>query len=134
MTWKKVTEHKGDFTAILIIGLFYGGLFLSGITCPIKFMTGISCLGCGMTRAWLSAFCLHFSDAFYYHPLFWTIPLLLVTLLCKSWGKKRRWIIFGAILLFVSVYFYRIAYGDGEVVAFDPSNGFIFRMFDRFIF
>ena len=30
-------------------------LYVTGIGCPIKFWTGVSCPGCGMTRAWLAA-------------------------------------------------------------------------------
>ena len=54
-------------------------LTMLGIGCPIKFLTGISCPGCGMTRAWLSALHLHFAEAFAYHPLFWLVPAVVVT-------------------------------------------------------
>ena len=38
--------------------------YVSGIGCPVKFFTGISCPGCGMTRAWEAAFSLDFHQAF----------------------------------------------------------------------
>ena len=61
---------KEDWAAVAAIIGMYGMMGMMGITCPILFMTGISCAGCGMTRAWLSLFRLDFGAAFYYHPLF----------------------------------------------------------------
>ena len=59
--------------AIAVVVLLY--LFLEGfgITCPIKFLTGISCAGCGMSRAWIAVFHLDFARAFYFHPLFFNV-------------------------------------------------------------
>ena len=51
---KRNPVRKEQVTAVLAVALFYGALQLAGITCPIKYITGISCPGCGMTRAWLS--------------------------------------------------------------------------------
>ena len=53
-------------------------LYVLGIGCPIKFITGVSCPGCGMTRAWLEALQLHLDRAVCYHPLFWVVPAALV--------------------------------------------------------
>lgn len=50
------------------------------ITCPILFVTGIPCPGCGLTRAWLAALRLDFAAAFAYHPMFWAIPILYLCL------------------------------------------------------
>ncbi|WP_373689128.1 DUF2752 domain-containing protein [Clostridium sp. YIM B02551] len=54
----------------LPVTLLYAILRVVGIGCPIKFLTGISCAGCGMTRAWIRVIHLDFKGAFYYHPLF----------------------------------------------------------------
>ena len=65
-------EKWGTVKAICIIAGFY--LFLElvlGVTCPILYFTGISCAGCGMSRAWMCLLHLDFAGAFYYHPLFW---------------------------------------------------------------
>ena len=67
---KKITpKQRKDISAIAAIVLVYLMYFAVGIRCPIKFLTGISCAGCGMTRAWW--FFLHgdLRKAFYYHPL-----------------------------------------------------------------
>ncbi len=72
---------------MLLVGLGIVILFthVSGIGCPIKWLTGISCAGCGMTRAIFYALQLQFGKAFYYHPLFWMMPFLV--LLYLFWGK-----------------------------------------------
>ena len=56
-------------------------LWLLPITCPIKALTGINCLGCGMTRAYICLLRLDFSGAFSYHFMFWSVPLLYLAFL-----------------------------------------------------
>lgn len=61
-----------------------------GLPCPIKYVTGISCAGCGMTRAVLSAIRGEFSGAFYYHPLWFLMPIVAVILSVAKIIKKDR--------------------------------------------
>ncbi len=61
---------NGPLGAILGIALFYLLLESLGITCPIKFCTGISCAGCGMSRAWLALLRGDLGAAVSFHPLF----------------------------------------------------------------
>lgn len=72
-------------TAFFVLALIVITRILSYLTgidagCYTKALTGFPCPGCGMTRAWLSAFSLDFSSAFYYHPLF-LFPVLVAFLL-----------------------------------------------------
>ena len=67
-------------SAIAAVVLLYLVLEGFGITCPIKFLTGISCAGCGMSRAWMAVFHLDFARAFYFHPLFFTPPVILLVI------------------------------------------------------
>lgn len=62
-------------SAIAVVVLLYLILEGFGITCPIKFLTGISCAGCGMSRAWIAVFYLDFARAFYFHwlPVAYTV-------------------------------------------------------------
>ena len=46
--------HTKDIQALAAVALFYIVIESLGVTCPILFLTGISCAGCGMSRAWLS--------------------------------------------------------------------------------
>lgn len=41
-----------------------------GNNLPYKYITGISCAGCGMTRAWIALLHFDINTAFMYHPLF----------------------------------------------------------------
>ena len=47
-----------------------------GWPCIPRRLTGIPCIGCGLSRAWLAALRLEFSAAFYFHPMFWSVPVL----------------------------------------------------------
>lgn len=98
------------FEILLALVLF---LFLSdaiGVGCPIKFLTGISCPGCGMTRAWLAAFSLRFDLALAYHPLFWTVPPLfgLVLLRTRMDPRLLRGLMAVALLTFLVVWMVRL--------------------------
>lgn len=98
--------------------------------CPIRFLTGISCAGCGMTRAYLSLLRLEPREAFYYHPLFPLPPIALAMLL---WREKLPQKLFKGCMYtmaaaFLLVYVYRLCRGDGVVVAFAPRSGAVFRL------
>ncbi|MEN6420524.1 MAG: DUF2752 domain-containing protein, partial [Smithella sp.] len=68
---------KDWISFLLIIIVFYCILHMLGIGCPIKFVTGIPCAGCGMSRALYCALKLDFHKAFHYHPLF-PLPFVVV--------------------------------------------------------
>ena len=58
-------EKRGMISAISAVVILYIFLECFGITCPIKFITGVSCAGCGMSRAWLACLRFDFKKAFY---------------------------------------------------------------------
>lgn len=73
----KKPAHIG--AKILILSLLCGLLLLWVVfdwPCLIRYATGIPCISCGMSRAWLSALRLDLGRAFQYHPMFWSVPLL----------------------------------------------------------
>lgn len=119
-----------DAAALLSIPAAYAVLYAAGITCPIKFVTGVSCAGCGMTRAWLSVLRLDFRQAFAYHPLFWTVPIAAAIYLLRGrMGRKLyRALTGGLIVAFLLVYLYRMIFGDGDVVVFHPEENLLFRV------
>ena len=124
---KKVYEAVGVTCAIVVFFIFLRCL---GITCPIKFVTGVSCMGCGMTRAWLSVLQGNLEQAFFYHPLVFLPPVAVVAIWqkkrMKSWIYKSFW--FTMIALFVIVYLCRILDANDPIVVFNPSDGIVFRM------
>ena len=101
---------KDTIITIITVVMLYCAMELCGITCPIKYITGISCAGCGMSRAWISLLHLNIKDAFYYHPLFWLPALVLIVFFMKNKIniKIYKIFIFTAVCAFVIVYVYSI--------------------------
>jgi hypothetical protein len=63
---------------LLIVYLIVGKLFDIYIPCPIHFITGLYCPGCGITRMLFSMIKLDFYQAFRYNPLmFISTPFIL---------------------------------------------------------
>nr|WP_297177517.1 DUF2752 domain-containing protein [uncultured Agathobaculum sp.] len=124
---------KQDIRALVIIALFYGGMQLAGITCPIRFLTGVSCAGCGMSRAWLALLRLDFAAAWAYHPLFWLpVPVALVLLLRHRLPRwLTRTVVVAACALLLAVYAVRMLQPEDTVVVFQPETGLLYRMFCR---
>ncbi len=130
----KNQEFTNAITVVLTVVLLYVALNLLGITCPIKYITGISCPGCGMTRAYLSLFCFDFGSAVDFHPLWWAVPLFLIFLfLFRKNGKAKRILIAISVIVFVFVYFIRITNNYNAVVVFDYKNGLLYRLFSELI-
>jgi hypothetical protein len=99
----------------LIIFLMIWGFFslLSDNLCVFKLTIGFPCPGCGMTRAYLALFRGEIGTAFFYHPLFWLIPIAAVVLLFhkkagikKIFKFKGFWI--GLFAIFMTVYVVRM--------------------------
>lgn len=72
-------------SAIAVVVLLYLVLEGFGITCPIKFLTGISCAGCGMSRAWIAVFHLDLARAFYFH---WLPAVYTAIISFTNWLRK----------------------------------------------
>ena len=125
--------RKKNFEAICIIVIFYIGMELLGVTCPIKFLPGVSCAGCGMSRAWLAILQGETAAAFSYHPLFFLpIPVAALLLFRRRLPRKLlRGIICGAAAVFVAVYAVRLLNPEDAVVVFEPVEGLIPRIIRR---
>ena len=108
--------------AILILGM-------GGVPCPIRTVTGVSCPGCGMTRACVCALRLDLAAAFRYHPLWPMAPLLAAVYL----GQRRlpprlvQAAMAAALILLLAVYLMRMADPTDPVVTFQPEEGWIGR-------
>ena len=130
---RRKNERKELICAVTAVVVLYTAMESIGITCPIKFITGISCAGCGMSRAWMAFFQLDMAKAFEYHPLFWLVPIAVIVLLCKSKINIKFYKIFMFTIAgaFVIVYLYRMFIGDGNVVVFEPQNNILFRIIQK---
>ncbi len=120
---------KEALPAICAVALVYGILYVAGIGCPIKYLTGVSCMGCGMTRAYLSLLRLDFASAFRYHPLFPIPAIAAVLFLFRSRISQKivKVLLFTTIVLFSIIYLLRILDPSDTVVVFEPANGAAFR-------
>ena len=122
--------RKDEIYAIMIIAVFYAVIQMAGITCPIRFITGISCAGCGMSRAFISLLKLDVASAFSYHPLvLLPVPVGLV-LLFRDYLPKRLvyWMLRIVAVLFLGVYVIRLLQPENTIVTMAPSTGLIYQI------
>ena len=125
--------------AFLLVVLLYVFFHVAGIGCPIRFVTGISCPGCGMTRAYIALLHFDLAQATFFHPL-WPLPMIFVLLYALCAYLKRKGInfkhedaiinayAFVNIVAFLTVYFVRIVYLRSDPVVFAPYEGAIFKV------
>lgn len=90
--------------------------------CPFRYFFGISCPGCGMTRALLAAVFSDFETAFSYHPLFpMLIPVGVYIVLYVFFGmrvpsrRQNTYLILIAVVM-ILVYVLRLIGGDPVVM------------------
>ncbi len=120
--------HK-YLSLIVIFVLVILFLYITGIGCPIKFVSGISCPGCGLTRAWLAFLHLDIKGAFYYHPLFFLVPFIIVLVICKDRVNKRVYNILMCLIIMAYVIIYAIRLLQGsDIVVFKPYDNILFRL------
>lgn len=127
--------RREDVKVILAIIGFYVVIELFGVTCPIRYITGISCAGCGMSRAWLSLLHLDILSAYYYHPLFWLpVPMAALFLMRDKIPEKlfRRGL-FSGCALFLAVYIIRILNSADVIVTADLTQGIVYRSLYKII-
>ena len=127
---KRKSHRIEVITSVATVVVLYLILESFGVTCPIKYITGISCAGCGMSRAWIALLHLNIHDAFMYHPLFFLPPVVIIVMLLKSKINIKIYKIFMFTIAgaFVIVYLYRMFMGTGDIVVFEPQNNIVFRI------
>lgn len=122
--------HRQTLLAIGGIGGVYLVLSLLGGGCPIRFLTGIPCPGCGMTRAVWHILRLEFAAGLAAHPLVVVLPVMAGGLLLghRLPAKGRQWFWIGIGLVFLAVYLLRLVNPGDPVVTVDLTAGFIYRL------
>ncbi len=123
-------EHKALIRACAAVVAVYAVLFALGITCPIKYVTGISCPGCGMSRATWAMLRLDLAAAVYYHPLCFAMPPVALGMIYTYATHRRRAfsaLLFGTAGAMIAVYLYRLIFLEQGVVVAELESGLISR-------
>ena len=125
--FKKIRHNIGKiilFSALAVFYLNYG--------CPIRFFTGISCPGCGMSRAAAALLRLDLPLALEMHPLVLLLPVAAIIYFARRLMPKRilRLLLGFALILLITVYIVRMN-SDSSIVYADFESGMIFRLFDK---
>ena len=123
----RIIEYIKFGLAMVLLYVFFS---IVGIGCPIKFLTGISCAGCGMTRAWICLVHLDIKGAFYYHPLF-ILPIIYFFLYLYKDKMPHKIFVFAVasgIAIFLIIYIFRLHNPDDIVVNINIENGFIYKI------
>ena len=109
-----IKQKSGELGAWAAAGTFYLLLAALGHGCPIRWLTGIPCPGCGLSRAYLALLQGDLVGAFAFHPLFWAVPVLILAVWWKGpRGKKAaRFLAFFLGAAFLLVYIWRLASGN----------------------
>ncbi|MEI7884060.1 MAG: DUF2752 domain-containing protein [Clostridia bacterium] len=111
----KKTIKRGLFI-FLALAFYYLLLYLakSPTSCFFKLTTGIPCPACGMSRAVFALTRGEFLLAWYWHPLVYLLPLVLVLLLVSIWDKpskdfliwRKIWLVLA--LVFIGIWIIRM--------------------------
>lgn len=107
--------------------------------CPLYFMFGIPCPGCGMTRAFISLLKFDISQAFYYHPLFPVVivcGIVMVLIYFKkiTMSPKTKNILLSILsAVFIITYFYRLFFENG-IIYMDFKNSVVYKLFNGGLF
>ena len=88
---KRIAKIPIKLAATGAMLVYVGIVYLMPFTCPILALTGIPCPGCGLTRAWLAALQGAVERAFVYHPMFWSVPILLLAFWLDGQFLPRQW-------------------------------------------
>lgn len=129
---RKKIVNKSTLNILFVIAIYTLFLNVTHIGCPIRFLTGVSCMGCGMSRALSAVIRLHFQEAVHYHPLVFFVPFIIVFMCIESKiavSNKRLvkfvWIVI--ISSFFITYLVRL-FSNDPVVQINIKDGLIFKM------
>ena len=88
----KFTHAVGyKISVTLFVAVVVGIMVGFSLPCPFVKFLHIPCLGCGMSRAWLSVLRLDFAAAFDYHLMFWSVPPMVVCFWLNWEPFTKKW-------------------------------------------
>jgi len=133
---KRLSSKRSDICEVVFLvaglALYCLLVYFLKLPCPIYFFTGVSCPGCGMTRALFSLMQFDFNTALYYHPLIFfcavLFPVLAIVHLKKKYTAKKILILI-FIVVFITTYLYRFLILKSPILKFSPENGFFVKFY-----
>ncbi len=95
----KITNLKDKLITAIFFLTVVAAFIAFKIPCPFAHFFNVQCLGCGMTRAYLSALRLDFASAFRFHSMFWSIPILVLYYFTDWRLLGRKWLDNGVLIV-----------------------------------
>lgn len=133
-----------NIKSIIVFGVLIAILYFTGIGCPVRFLYGACCPGCGLTRAYVSLLHGDCNMALIYHPLFILPPIIYAIYMSKVNNKIKNMVFLTSVVLFLALYLLRLIGGAlntnnhfineiSKPVYIDIKKGFIYK-FINYIF
>lgn len=101
----KINDLWGKLIVLALVAVLVGVWAYFGIYCLSELLFDIPCAGCGMTRAYLALLRLDLSGAFEMHPMFWSVPILLLFYLFDGKVFRKKWINTAILVLIFAGFF-----------------------------
>ena len=138
----KINKNNKKYKKIRFVFFIIFLVFILYITdiyrCPFKYITGIPCPLCGITRALISALKLDFNKAFYYHAL-WPLILVVMMLYFLTYfkhikiNKKLENMIYITTAILLLVYYVLRHYFNSPIVSIHYYDSLIYHIYKFFI-
>lgn len=95
----KISNPKDKAVTLSVLAVTVLAFMIFKLPCPINLILKLPCPGCGMTRAYLSLLHFDFITALNQHPMFWSVPVLLIYYLFDYRLFKNKFINDGILYL-----------------------------------
>ena len=133
---------KRRLIILFCVAVYAAAVWALHIGCPLRYLTGVPCPGCGMTRACVALLTApggikqHILTAWRYHPLAFVVVPLGIYAAVGKWplfgSKKRMLAVIGAVCaLMLLTYAVRLCLHD-PVVEIPVQNGLFYRVLQAF--
>ena len=102
---KEIKNVKAKIIATLAFCALIVVLWIYQTPCIIKFITGIPCPSCQITRGVLAALRFDFVSAWNYHPMFWSVPIIYLYFVFDGKLIKNNFLNIGLAVIMIAVFF-----------------------------
>lgn len=121
----KIRQNRNLILLFSLMAVFY-----LTFGCPIRLLSGVSCPGCGMSRAIIALLRCDFTLAFEMHPLVFLLPVAALVYFLRKLIPKKAMAALCILALFLlsAVYIIRMSQQTAVVYA-DFESGLIYKLF-----